>query len=68
MQAVADLSAQALISLHLQAHFPDPIIGEEDTTELRANEPLRARVNALVNEAFGREDGWGKDQQWSESQ
>lgn len=60
-EPVADLSAQALISLHLQEHFPsDPIIGEEDTTELRANAPLRERVVALVNDAFEQQDGWGK--------
>lgn len=46
----ADLSAQSLISLYLQSQFPgDPIIGEEDTTELRANTPLRERVVRLVN-------------------
>lgn len=58
---MADLSAQALISLHLQSHFPsDPIIGEEDTTELRANASLRERVVDLVNDAFEQQDGWGK--------
>ena len=46
----ADLSAQSLISLYLQEAYPaDRIIGEEDTTELRANEPLRSRVVGLVN-------------------
>lgn len=66
---VADLSAQALISLHLLAHFPkDKIIGEEDTSELRANEPLREKVVGLVNEGFTREDGWGKDKKYTEEE
>ncbi|BEJ08850.1 hypothetical protein CcaverHIS641_0509440 [Cutaneotrichosporon cavernicola] len=55
---VADLSAQALISLHLLDHFPaDKIIGEEDTSELRANAPLRNKVVGLVNGGFTREAG-----------
>ncbi|ORY32830.1 hypothetical protein BCR39DRAFT_521890 [Naematelia encephala] len=66
---VADLSAQALISLHLQSHFgEDKIVGEEDTTELRANDPLRAKVVSLVNEGFGREEGWGRGHIWEESE
>ncbi|KAL7421886.1 3'(2'),5'-bisphosphate nucleotidase [Cryptotrichosporon argae] len=66
---VADLSAQALVSLHLLEHFPsDPIIGEEDTEELRANAELRAKVAGLVNDAFEREDGWGRDKTFSEDQ
>ncbi|TYJ54149.1 3'(2'),5'-bisphosphate nucleotidase [Cryptococcus floricola] len=64
---VADLSAQSLISLHLLEHFPkDPIIGEEDTSELRVNEPLRERVIGLVNDGLKREEGWGKDKTFSE--
>ncbi|TXT08984.1 hypothetical protein VHUM_02458 [Vanrija humicola] len=66
---VADLSAQALISLHLLAHYPkDEIIGEEDTSELRANQPLREKVVSLVNEGFTRVDGWGKNEKFSEEQ
>lgn len=66
---VADLSAQALISLHLLAHYPDDkIIGEEDTSELRANAPLREKVVSLVNEGFGRVDGWGKDEKYTTEQ
>jgi 3'(2'), 5'-bisphosphate nucleotidase len=65
---VADLSAQALITLHLREHSKDEIIGEEDTTELRANSALRERVVGLVDEAFGREEGWGKGKTWSEDQ
>lgn len=65
---VADLSAQSLISLHLLAHFQDPIIGEEDTSELRVNEPLRQRVVGLVNGGFEKEEGWGKDKTFSEEE
>ena len=65
---MADLSAQSLISLHLQAHFPDDeIIGEEDTSELRGNEPLRAKVVDLVNGAFVGE-GWGEGKTFSEDE
>lgn len=66
---MADLSAQALISLHLLDHFPhDKIIGEEDTSELRANTPLREKVIQLVNGGFKREDGWGKDKVFTEDE
>ena len=67
---MADLSAQALISLHLQHHFPaDPIIGEEDTTELRANAPLRERVVELVNDAFEQQPGgWGEGKKVGEDE
>ncbi|WWC89236.1 3'(2'),5'-bisphosphate nucleotidase [Kwoniella dendrophila CBS 6074] len=66
---VADLSAQSLISLHLQAHFPkDPIIGEEDTSELRVNDGLREKVVKLVSEGFDREEGWGKGKTFSEEE
>ncbi|RSH86895.1 uncharacterized protein EHS24_005173 [Apiotrichum porosum] len=66
---VADLSAQALISLHLLDHFPtDLIIGEEDTSELRANEPLRNKVVGLVNDGFDRVEGWGKGDKFTTEQ
>jgi 3'(2'), 5'-bisphosphate nucleotidase len=62
------LSAQSLISLHLQAHFPsDEIIGEEDTSELRGNEPLRAKVVDLVNGALVGK-GWGEGKKFSEDE
>ncbi|ORX35787.1 hypothetical protein BD324DRAFT_581839 [Kockovaella imperatae] len=58
----ADLSAQALISLHLVSAFPsDQIIGEEDLSELRKNAELRSKVVGLVNEH-------GKPDQWSEQE
>ncbi|WWD17210.1 3'(2'),5'-bisphosphate nucleotidase [Kwoniella shandongensis] len=66
---VADLSAQSLISLHLLSHFPqDPIIGEEDTSELRVNAPLREKVIGLVNGGFEKEEGWGKDKHYTEEE
>lgn len=65
---MADLSAQSLISLHLQEHFAnDEIIGEEDTSELRQNEPLRAKVVELVNGAFVGK-GWGEGKSYSEDE
>lgn len=65
---MADLSAQALISLHLLAHFKDGIIGEEDTTELRRNDSLRDKVVGLVNGGFEKEQGWEERRKWSEEE
>ena len=42
---VADFGAQAIVSRLLALEFPnDPLVGEEDATELRANAPMRAEV------------------------
>ena len=66
---VADLSAQALISLHLLRHFPsDFIIGEEDTSELRENGGLRSRVVELVREGFEGEHGWSEGRSLEEAE
>ncbi|CAG8444701.1 3445_t:CDS:2 [Ambispora leptoticha] len=49
---VADYSAQAVINTILGKTFPnDPIVGEEDTDELRGDErkPLREKVLELTN-------------------
>ncbi len=47
---IADLGSQALICAILKDAFPgDPIVGEEDTDQLRANDALRAKVSALVS-------------------
>ena len=63
---MADLSAQALISLRILSKFPhDPIIGEEDTTELRKNAPLRQRVIDLVLEYSDPGEAYEEDQ-WVE--
>lgn len=66
---VADLSAQALISLHLLPAFPkDEIIGEEDTSELRRNETLCDKVVDLVNEGFTRVSGPMQNDTFSKNQ
>ncbi|KAH9979513.1 hypothetical protein BGW80DRAFT_1435017 [Lactifluus volemus] len=45
---VADYSAQAVINTILSCAFPfDPIVGEEDSADLRDNTTLRARVWGL---------------------
>ncbi|KAJ7201362.1 nucleotidase HAL2 [Mycena pura] len=52
---VGDYAAQALISIMLKNAFPeDPIVGEENATELRAEEGrvLRERIVDLANEAL----------------
>ncbi|KAJ7508567.1 hypothetical protein B0H11DRAFT_1965686 [Mycena galericulata] len=52
---VGDYAAQALISVMLTNSFPaDPIVGEEDAAELRAEEGkvLRERIIELANEAL----------------
>ncbi|EJT52731.1 3'(2'),5'-bisphosphate nucleotidase [Trichosporon asahii var. asahii CBS 8904] len=66
---VADLSAQALISLHLIPAFPkDEIIGEEDTSELRRNDALCDKVVSLVNEGFTRVSGPMQNDTFSKDQ
>ncbi|KAK7063769.1 3',5'-bisphosphate nucleotidase [Favolaschia claudopus] len=52
---VGDYAAQGLISIMLKNSFPaDPIVGEEDAGELRADEGkvLRERIIDLANEAL----------------
>lgn len=52
---MGDYAAQALISVMLANSFPaDPIVGEEDAAELRAEEGkvLRERIIELANEAL----------------
>ncbi|KAF7724739.1 hypothetical protein EC973_000767 [Apophysomyces ossiformis] len=49
---VADFSAQAIVNTYLYKHFPkDPIIGEEDSKDLRgdAGKVLREKVHSLTN-------------------
>ena len=49
---VADFSAQAIINTYLHKAFPnDPIIGEEDSKDLRGDEGkvLREKVHSLTN-------------------
>jgi 3'(2'), 5'-bisphosphate nucleotidase len=69
---VADYSAQALISTVLSRAFPDdPIVGEEDTTTLRASaatspatQLLRDRITSLSNEALQEELRIGDQEIW----
>lgn len=54
---VADFGAQALVSSHLERSFPmDPILGEEDSSALRAGPDLLARVLEAVREVRGQVD------------
>ncbi|KAF8224906.1 3(2),5-bisphosphate nucleotidase HAL2 [Tricholoma matsutake] len=66
---VGDYSAQAVISIILQHAFPDdPIVGEEDAAELRAEAGeglrVRARIVELANEALTGELGLGDNVDW----
>lgn len=65
---VGDFSSQAVINTLLSNTFPeDPVVGEEDSTELRipSNEWLRSRISELVNKALtsplqeGEQPEWG---------
>ena len=52
---VGDYSAQAVVNAILGSHFPqDPIVGEEDSKDLRKpeSESLRKQIFALANEAL----------------
>jgi Inositol monophosphatase family len=47
---IADYGAQAIVNAVLQSKFPlDPIVGEEDSHELRQNHELREKVWKLVS-------------------
>ncbi|KAJ3798469.1 hypothetical protein GGU11DRAFT_815901 [Lentinula aff. detonsa] len=64
---VGDYSAQAVISSMLHRAFPnDPIVGEEDAADLRAenNALLRNRIVELANEALSAELGIGDVSEW----
>ena len=64
---MGDYAAQALISTILHKAFPeDPIVGEEDATDLReeAGAGIRDRIVALANEALTAELGVGEDVHW----
>lgn len=55
---VADFSAQAVVNTFLAEQFPaDPIVGEEDTKDLRRDEgkALRKKVLELTNEVLAPE-------------
>ncbi|KAG5730182.1 3'(2'),5'-bisphosphate nucleotidase [Termitomyces sp. T112] len=64
---VGDYAAQAVISTILHRVFPaDPIVGEEDATELReeSGHGLRDRIIELANEALIGELGLGDNTEW----
>jgi 3'(2'), 5'-bisphosphate nucleotidase len=47
---IADYGSQAIVNAVLRSVFPaDPIVGEEDSNELRANQELRQKVWDLVS-------------------
>ena len=64
---VGDFAAQAVISTILKHAFPDdPIVGEEDASDLRAEsgKEMKDRIVALANEALTEELGLGDNENW----
>jgi len=64
---VGDFAAQAVISSILHRAFPaDPIVGEEDASDLRAKsgKEMKDRIVALANEALTAELGFGDNKNW----
>ncbi len=64
---MGDYAAQAVISSMLHRAFPtDPIIGEEDAAELRAEagKELRERIVQLANEALNADLELGDVEDW----
>ena len=66
---MGDFSAQAVVNTILSRAFPeDPIVGEEDSKDLRGDSPgaatLRNRVVDLAVEALARELGLGEVEEW----
>ena len=64
---VGDFASQALISSILYRAFPDdPIVGEEDASELRAEsgKEMKDRIVELANEALTHELEPGDDRSW----
>ncbi|ORY91349.1 3',5'-bisphosphate nucleotidase [Syncephalastrum racemosum] len=62
---VADFSAQAIINTHLAKAFPnDPIVGEEDSKDLRgdAGKVLREKVHSLTNGVLSATEQLSEDQ------
>ena len=54
---IADYGSQAIVNAILSSVFPqDPIVGEEDSGELRRNENLRDKVWKLVESTLAEED------------
>ncbi|PPR07661.1 hypothetical protein CVT24_003829 [Panaeolus cyanescens] len=64
---VGDYAAQALISSILSRAFPeDPIVGEEDASDLRkpSGKELKDRIVSLANEALTSELALGDNKDW----
>ncbi|KAF8151608.1 hypothetical protein B0H34DRAFT_784730 [Crassisporium funariophilum] len=64
---VGDFAAQAVISSMLHKAFPhDPIVGEEDASDLRAEsgKEMKNRIVELANEALTAELGLGESVTW----
>ncbi|KAH9840604.1 3(2),5-bisphosphate nucleotidase HAL2 [Rhodofomes roseus] len=64
---VGDFAAQAVVNTILSRTFPhDPIVGEEDSNDLRADTgvSLRERVVALANESLTAPLQPGEDESW----
>lgn len=62
---VADYASQGVIASILAKAFPDdPLVGEEDTKDLRTNPAMRDRVVELANEALTAELALGDNVQW----
>ncbi|KAG2176633.1 hypothetical protein INT44_007297 [Umbelopsis vinacea] len=61
---VADFSAQAVVNTYLREHFPeDPIVGEEDSKDLRGDtgKALREKVLELTNGVFSESEKLSED-------
>ena len=62
---MADFSAQAIINTYLNKAFPnDPIIGEEDSKDLRgdAGKVLREKVYSLTNGVLNDDEKLSEEQ------
>lgn len=62
---MADYASQGVVASILAKAFPDdPLVGEEDTKDLRANPIMRDRVVELANEALTADLALGDNVQW----
>ena len=67
LKKVGDFATQALISSILYRAFPnDPIVGEEDASDLRAEsgKEMKDRIVELTNEALTSELELGDNRSW----
>lgn len=65
---MADFSAQAIINTYLHKAFPkDPIIGEEDSKDLRGDEGkvLREKVFTLTNGVLAKDEQLSEEEVWN---